>query len=59
MEGIDVMIGRNDEKKYLLSLLEEEDAQFVAVFGRRRIGKHMMEQVSYEACSFLRFNVFL
>lgn len=46
------MIGRNDEKKYLLSLLEEEDAQFVAVFGRRRIGKHIMEQVSYEACFF-------
>lgn len=43
MEGIDVMIGRNDEKKYLLSLLEEEDAQFVAVFGRRRIGKTYMD----------------
>lgn len=34
-----VMIGRKEEKKYLLSLTEEEEPQFVAVFGRRRIGK--------------------
>lgn len=33
------MIGRKEERKYLLSLLEEEESQFVAVFGRRRIGK--------------------
>ena len=30
------MIGREREKKYLLSLLEEDESQFVAVFGRRR-----------------------
>jgi len=33
------MIGRNEEQKLLRSLLEEEEPQFVAVFGRRRIGK--------------------
>lgn len=33
------MVGRKEEKKYLLSLLEEDEPQFVAVFGRRRIGK--------------------
>ena len=33
------MIGRKEEKEYLLSLLEEEESQFVAVFGRRRVGK--------------------
>ena len=33
------MIGRKEEKKYLLSLLNEEEPQFVALFGRRRIGK--------------------
>ncbi len=32
------MIGRKEEQKYLLSLIEEEEPQFVAVFGRR-IGK--------------------
>ena len=33
------MIGRIEERKLLLSLLEEDEPQFVAVFGRRRIGK--------------------
>lgn len=33
------MIGRKEEKDYLLSLLEEDESQFVAVFGRRRVGK--------------------
>lgn len=33
------MIGRSEEKRYLLSLLEENEPQFCAVFGRRRIGK--------------------
>ena len=33
------MIGRIEEQKLLLSLLEEDEPQFVAVFGRRRIGK--------------------
>lgn len=33
------MIGRTTEKKYLQTLLDEPESQFVAVFGRRRIGK--------------------
>ena len=33
------MIGRVEERKMLQSLLNEEEPQFVAVFGRRRIGK--------------------
>jgi len=33
------MIGRAKEREYLLSLLKEEEPQFVAVFGRRRVGK--------------------
>ena len=33
------MIGRKEEKKFLKSLIYEEEPQFVAVFGRRRIGK--------------------
>lgn len=33
------MIGREDEIKYLKSLKSEEEPQFVAVYGRRRIGK--------------------
>lgn len=41
------MIGRKDEKKILLSLLEEEEPQFVAVFGRRRIGKTYLIRESF------------
>ena len=33
------MIGRKKEKEYLLSLLYEDEPQFIAVFGRRRVGK--------------------
>ena len=33
------MTGRTEEKKYLLSLLKEEESQFVAVCGRRGTGK--------------------
>ncbi|MGN0907658.1 MAG: hypothetical protein ACI4NM_10955 [Bullifex sp.] len=33
------MIGRKKEREYLLSLIEEDEPQFVAVFGRRRVEK--------------------
>ena len=39
MEGMCCMIGRKEERDYLLSLINEDEPQFVAVFGRRRIGK--------------------
>ncbi len=42
------MIGRTEEKKYLLSLLKEEESQFVAVFGRRRIGKTYLVRESFD-----------
>ena len=42
-----LMIGRIEEKKYLLSLLKEEESQFVAVFGRRRIGKTYLVRESF------------
>jgi len=41
------MIGRTEEKQYLLSLLDEEESQFVAVFGRRRIGKTYLVRESF------------
>ena len=34
-----MLIGRDREKQVLLSTLHEEYAQFVAVYGRRRVGK--------------------
>lgn len=42
------MVGRTEEKKYLQSLLQEEEPQFVAVFGRRRIGKTYLVRESFD-----------
>ena len=41
------MIGRKEEKQYLQSLLEENEPQFVAVYGRRRIGKTYLVRESF------------
>ena len=42
-----MMIGRMQEKELLQSLLDEEEPQFVAVFGRRRIGKTFLVRESF------------
>jgi hypothetical protein len=34
-----IMIGRKKERELLLSLLESKQSEFVAVYGRRRVGK--------------------
>lgn len=34
-----MLIGRDKEKNVLLSALHEEYSQFIAVYGRRRVGK--------------------
>ncbi|MBQ7177306.1 MAG: AAA family ATPase [Victivallales bacterium] len=40
------MIGRSSEARYLLEMVEKEDAQLVAVYGRRRVGKtYLVRQV--------------
>lgn len=41
------MIGRDDEVKYLQSLKNEEESQFIAVYGRRRIGKTYLIRESF------------
>lgn len=41
------MIGRIEEKKLLQGLLQEKEPQFVAVFGRRRIGKTYLVRESF------------
>ena len=41
------MIGRTKEKKQLQALLEEEEPQFLAVYGRRRIGKTYLVRESF------------
>ena len=48
MEIILFMVGRKEELKYFKSLLNEEESQFVAVFGRRRIGKTYLIRESFD-----------
>ena len=43
-----MMIGRKKEKAMLLTLMNEDESQFVAVFGRRRIGKTYLVRESFE-----------
>ena len=42
------MIGRVEEQKLLQSLLKEDESQFVAVFGRRRVGKTFLIRESFD-----------
>lgn len=43
-----MLIGREKEKQILLNALTEEYSQFIAVYGRRRVGKTFLIRESYE-----------
>ena len=43
-----MMIGRKNEREELLSTLEAEDSQFVAVYGRRRVGKTYLIRETFD-----------
>ena len=47
-----MIIGREKEQRELLSLLEKEESQFCAVYGRRRVGKTYLvrETFNYNFC---------
>lgn len=47
-----MIIGRESEQKELQSLLEREESQFCAVYGRRRVGKTYLirETFNYQFC---------
>lgn len=42
-----MLIGRNEENRELLSLLESERSEFVAVYGRRRVGKTFLVRETF------------
>ena len=42
-----MLIGRDKEKNMLLSVLRSDKSEFVAVFGRRRVGKTYLVQESF------------
>lgn len=43
-----MLIGRDEERKELLSLLEKDESQFCAVYGRRRVGKTYLVKETFE-----------
>ena len=47
-----MIIGREKEQRELLGLLEKEESQFCAVYGRRRVGKTYLvrETFNYNFC---------
>ena len=42
-----MLIGREKEKQILQNALTEEYSQFIAVYGRRRVGKTFLIRESY------------
>ena len=43
-----MLIGRDKEKKILTSALQEEYSQFIAVYGRRRVGKTFLIREAFD-----------
>ena len=43
-----MLISREKEKKTLLDALQAEESQFIAVYGRRRVGKTYLIRQTYE-----------
>ncbi len=43
-----MLISRNKEKKKLLEALKTEESQFIAVYGRRRVGKTYLIRQTYD-----------
>lgn len=50
--AIYMIIGRKKEQQELLGLLQKEESQFCAVYGRRRVGKTYLirETFNYQFC---------
>ena len=43
-----MLIGRDKEKQVLLSALNEEYSQFIAIYGRRRVGKTFLIRETFD-----------
>ena len=46
-----MIIGREKEQRELLNLLEMEESQFCAVYGRRRVGKTYLIRETFSSAS--------
>jgi len=53
MEKINRLIGRLEEKKILNSLYKSENAEFLAIYGRRRVGKTFLVREFFKDKGFI------
>lgn len=51
-----MIVGREKEIELLKGLLEEEESQFVAIYGRRRVGKTFLIREAFNYIA-LPFNI--
>ena len=49
-----MIVGRENERKELLELLEKDESQFCAVYGRRRVGKTYLIRETFVATLLFR-----
>ncbi len=57
MEGIEMIVGRRKEKRYLEQALNANRAQFITVYGRRRVGKTYLIQQFFATKKCIFFHV--
>jgi len=48
-----MLIAREEEKRMLLEALEADESQFIAVYGRRRVGKtYLIRETFHDGFTF-------
>jgi len=52
-----MLIGREREKSQILELYESKQAEFLALYGRRRVGKTVLVRESFISCDSLYFEL--
>lgn len=55
----DIVIGREEEKKLLEELLYSGEAELIAIYGRRRVGKTYLIRNFYQKHLALNLQVFM
>ena len=50
MENVDILVGREKELKQLESIMNSNEAEFLVVYGRRRVGKTFLVNTFFQDC---------
>ena len=58
-EVLQMLISRDREKRILLDALQAEESQFIAVYGRRRVGKTYLIRQTYRKLGPFTFTILL